>query len=63
MTFLKKKKITYKINNAAELSDKLILDLKHNRKNRNNSALKTIDNIGKKILNNSIKEIKKILRK
>lgn len=60
---LKKKKITYKINNAAELSDKLILDLKHNRKNRNNSALKTIDNIGTKILNNSIKEIKKILRK
>ena len=60
---LKKKKITYEINNAVELSNKLILDLKHNRKNRNNSAVKTIDNIGTKILNNSIKEIKKILRK
>ncbi len=53
-------KISEKINNEQQLSDKLIIDLKEPKKNQNETT-EIINNLGQKILDNSIEEINKIL--
>lgn len=60
--FLKKNKISTKINDEKELSKKLILDLKNNYKNNNKKNIKKISNLGEKIFNESMREIDKVLK-
>ena len=59
---LKANKISQQINNAEELSDKLILDLKDNYKNFSNNSIEKIDILGNKILKESTQEVVKILK-
>lgn len=53
-------KISEKISNEQQLSDKLTIDLKEPKKNYKETT-NIIDNLGQKILDNSIEEINKIL--
>ena len=53
-------RISEKINNEQQLSDKLIIDLKETKVNENETT-KIINNLGQKILTDSVEEINKIL--
>ena len=54
-------KISERVVDEKELSEKIMIDLK-NPKSSHNEATETINNFGKQILKNSIEEINKILR-
>ena len=57
---LAKKLISVQIENPSELSSNLIMDFENNIKNKNN-ILREIDEIGKEVLNNTMKHINNLL--
>ena len=57
---LAKKLISVQIENPSELSSNLIMDFENNIKNKNN-ILREIDEVGKEVLNNTMKHINNLL--